>query len=497
MPDTLPKLPDSSVSTGAAAVGQMLREARESLGFDLARVAKDIRIRQHFLEAIEAGRFDDLPGGIYPVAFLRGYAAHVRLDVDRVLQVYRSGDAVVAAAPTHHFPVIARERRMPRAAMVLASAFLLVCAYVTWHALTRGHLTQDVRVPPVPDRLLADQKAPPAASGQVASTPPPPAPPAPSSPSSSSTVATAPPTPAPPASVASAPVAPASPPPPPTVATPPTPATAPQPATAAVPPTSATPPTTAPSPQPTAAAPSPPPVTPVPLPVLPGTQPAVPPPATVTAPPGAAGAPTPAVADRTTAAPRPAPARPDPRQTPDVTRGTGADVKPEPVEPQVATAPPAAPASAPSQSAEPARSEAAPARRSAWTWGSGDDVTARDGDPTQGNRITARSESPRTTPAGGQPPAQAPRPPEVSSPTTDQPPQQATRPPDAASPVAPRARIVAGPPAPQARTVRAVVDSTLELRTATGEVLATTHLRAGTTYTVPEHVGYVLTPVAR
>jgi hypothetical protein len=37
----------------------------------------------------------------------------------------------------------------------------------------------------------------------------------------------------------------------------------------------------------------------------------------------------------------------------------------------------------------------------------------------------------------------------------------------------------------------------LELRGAGGEVLATTYLRAGATYTVPEHVGYVLSPARR
>jgi hypothetical protein len=164
-----------------------------------------------------------------------------------------------------------------------------------------------------------------------------------------------------------------------------------------------------------------------------------------------------------------------------LTRGTGGDVKPESPEPQVATAPPTAPPAVPSQSAEPARSEPAPSRRSAWTWGSGEDITARDADPTQGNRITTRSDpTPRATP-----------------PAAAQPPQQAARPTEAAPPAAPRARVVAGPPSGQARTVRAEVDSTLELRTATGEVLASTHLRAGAVYTVPEHVGFVLTPVAR
>ncbi|MCW5749385.1 MAG: helix-turn-helix domain-containing protein, partial [Alphaproteobacteria bacterium] len=153
----------------------MLREARESLGLDLAEVAEDTRIRQHFLEAIESGRFADMPGSVYTQAFLRGYAECVGLDVERVLEVYRSGDAPSVSAPVLDFPAVAAERRVPRGAMLVASAFLLVCAYVTWHSLTRDQLTQDVRVPPVPQRLLADQRpATPASDPQTpAATPAP------------------------------------------------------------------------------------------------------------------------------------------------------------------------------------------------------------------------------------------------------------------------------------------------------------------------------------
>ncbi|HKU99460.1 MAG TPA: helix-turn-helix domain-containing protein, partial [Vineibacter sp.] len=132
----------------------MLREAREALGLDLTQVAENTRIRLPFLEAIETGRFDNLPGSAYAPAFLRGYAACVGLDVERVMQVYRSGDApVIAPVPANQFPLVAPERRMPRGSMLLVSAILLVSAYMTWHALTRDQVTQDARVPPVPQRL--------------------------------------------------------------------------------------------------------------------------------------------------------------------------------------------------------------------------------------------------------------------------------------------------------------------------------------------------------
>lgn len=416
MREDMPRPVETSVPTGAAAVGQMLREARESLGMTLEQVAEDTRIRQHLLDAIEAGRFGDLPGSAYAPAFLRGYAACVGLDVDRVLQVYRSADNQAAPPPPAlHFPVVPPERRVPRGAMMLASAVLLVCAYVTWHALTRDQQTEDVRVPPVPQRLLADQK-PVVPAGEPASPP--------------QTVApSVPPAAAPPADPASAPAAPGSTTPPSTAGAVPPPAAPPAtpPATAAVPPApaaAAPPPTTA-----TAAPPV--------MPALPNTPPAI---APEHAPPPAS---------------------------------TAGDVKPGTGAPQVAARPPAVPA--------------APGRPATTGQTATDGVTAADNDPTQGNRVTSRRAPPPPSRPAALPPA--------ATAGADAPPQQATAPVSEPPRPAARPRVVSAPVAPQARTVRAEVNSTLQLKGADGEVLATTYLRAGSTYTVPEHVGYVLVPV--
>ncbi len=388
MGDDMPWQADASVPTGAAAVGQMLREARETLGLNLTQVAESTRIRLPFLEAIEAGRFDNLPGSAYAPAFLRGYAACVGLDVDRVMQVYRSGDApVVAPVPAHQFPLVAPERRMPRGTMLVVSAVLLVCAYMTWHTLTRDQVPQDARVPPVPQRLLADQK--PAAT--------------PSEPSTAPAPAAATPAPPAPAVAAAPPVAPAVP-------------STPSPAT-----------TPAPAPAPVASAPAVP----------------VPPPSSGTTP------------------------------DPQLNAGNPRPPRTEPASPQTAAASP--PIVAPPAPA--ARPAPTPARRPDSTATTGDSAVAPDADPTQGNRIPSRSAPPPASEA--------------------QPAQQAAVPPASEPKPAAKPRTISAPAAAQPRTVRAEVNSTLELRGPTGEVLATTYMHAGSTYTVPEYVGYVLTPASR
>ena len=70
-------------TAACAGVGQMLREARESLGLSLRDISTDTRVRYAYLEAIEEGRFHDLPGRTYIPAFLRTYAKRVNLDAER------------------------------------------------------------------------------------------------------------------------------------------------------------------------------------------------------------------------------------------------------------------------------------------------------------------------------------------------------------------------------------------------------------------------------
>lgn len=253
-------------TTACAGVGQMLREARESLGLSLRDISTDTRVRYAYLEAIEEGRFHDLPGRTYVPAFLRTYAKRVNLDAERVLTAYRAIESAPLAGAAVNFPVAPKERRTPKAALVLASCGLLFGAYVTWHAMTREPGAPTQVVAPVPDRLQ-----PPV----VASAPAPQVP-------APSVVAPAVPAPTAPAPIAAAATAAA-----PAVATPRPPAVAPAPAAAPAP-------TTAPAPvqaiSPAAPLPSAAPPTPIAAPVPSAVLPPLP---TVTLSPGQAQAATP------------------------------------------------------------------------------------------------------------------------------------------------------------------------------------------------------------
>ena len=66
-------------------IGAQLRQARETRGLSLDQVHKATRIKRAFLEAIEAGRLEELPGPVQARGFVRSYAGAVGLDPDALL----------------------------------------------------------------------------------------------------------------------------------------------------------------------------------------------------------------------------------------------------------------------------------------------------------------------------------------------------------------------------------------------------------------------------
>lgn len=79
-----PRFPDEQ------SLGDLLREARESRGLDLGDIAGLTHVRREYLEALEEGRYEDLPEDVYTKNFVRLYAQAVGFDLVRALEIYRS-----------------------------------------------------------------------------------------------------------------------------------------------------------------------------------------------------------------------------------------------------------------------------------------------------------------------------------------------------------------------------------------------------------------------
>ena len=71
-------------------IGILLQTARKNRNENLNDVAKQLRIRQVYLEAIENDQFEILPGDIYVIGFIKSYSKHLDLDSEEIIERYES-----------------------------------------------------------------------------------------------------------------------------------------------------------------------------------------------------------------------------------------------------------------------------------------------------------------------------------------------------------------------------------------------------------------------
>ena len=71
------------------SVGAMLARARRQRDQEVADVAANLRIRRVYLQAIEEGRYAELPGTTYAVGFVRSYAEYLDLDSEFLVERFQ------------------------------------------------------------------------------------------------------------------------------------------------------------------------------------------------------------------------------------------------------------------------------------------------------------------------------------------------------------------------------------------------------------------------
>jgi cytoskeletal protein RodZ len=136
-------------------IGRTLRRAREENGLDLQQVSQVLRIRYFYLDAIEKGNFDRLPGPAYAAGFIRTYADFLGLDPDSVIQGYRREQDRPKVEGNLTFPTPEQETRIPGAALLLIGLLTAALAYGGWYYLReRPNGVLDL-VPELPDRLAS------------------------------------------------------------------------------------------------------------------------------------------------------------------------------------------------------------------------------------------------------------------------------------------------------------------------------------------------------
>jgi cytoskeleton protein RodZ len=93
-----------------ASFGDNLRRERELRGVSLREIAEGTKISVRFLQALEEGRLEVLPGGLFPRSFVKQYAQFIGLDPERTVADFM---AVHREVPLERSPAPRHGRRLP------------------------------------------------------------------------------------------------------------------------------------------------------------------------------------------------------------------------------------------------------------------------------------------------------------------------------------------------------------------------------------------------
>ncbi len=145
-------------------VGDTLRLARQQAGYSLPDISSMLCIKLSFLEALEDGRYEELPGTVYALGFLRSYAEFLGLDTDAMSRRFKE-EIGGGPSPQHMaFPAPVPESRVPGGAILMICLLLAGFSYGGWYVLSEANRDIANLVPELPERFLAiiaDDASPP------------------------------------------------------------------------------------------------------------------------------------------------------------------------------------------------------------------------------------------------------------------------------------------------------------------------------------------------
>ena len=148
-----PEQTDTVEQQNATGVGALLKASRLRIGEELRDIAGILKIRHVYLEAIEDGRFEDLPGTTYTLGFVRAYAEHLGLDSGEVIRRFKSQESDVDPRSQLDFPEPIPEASVPGGAIIFIGVVVAVLAYGAWYMNSSEDGFFKDLIAPLPDRF--------------------------------------------------------------------------------------------------------------------------------------------------------------------------------------------------------------------------------------------------------------------------------------------------------------------------------------------------------
>jgi cytoskeletal protein RodZ len=142
---------------GFAEIGGYLRDVRHSLQVDARVAAQALRIRPNYLEALEAGRLQDLPGLTYARGYVSSYADYLQVDREKILAAF---DEAINFRPSKpYLPEPTKQGVRPGIGLLIVTVLLLLGMMVAWQTVVAPSASQLLDVAPETASLRVAQPA--------------------------------------------------------------------------------------------------------------------------------------------------------------------------------------------------------------------------------------------------------------------------------------------------------------------------------------------------
>lgn len=144
-------------------VGALLRRTRLAKKQDLRDIASYLCIRYQFLDALEEGRYKELPGEAYANGFIRSYASYLGLNAPDVITQYKREFFEQTKKENASYTMSAQEAEniVPAPKVLLFSVVLFLVAFCWWQSSSKkDEEALPVVVEPVDSITVVDQSYP-------------------------------------------------------------------------------------------------------------------------------------------------------------------------------------------------------------------------------------------------------------------------------------------------------------------------------------------------
>jgi len=121
-------------------VGQRLHDARRNRDISLEDAVHALKLRRVYVEALEDGDWESLPGEVYAIGFLRQYASFLNMDMDGDIKKLKSEEYELTRPETFPDPPIA-----PKKSWVIVALLVLLVLFIAFNIFSDSDKPESVQ----------------------------------------------------------------------------------------------------------------------------------------------------------------------------------------------------------------------------------------------------------------------------------------------------------------------------------------------------------------